>query len=128
MEDPNTPFMWYTYLAGVVGLMVATWWMFRRRGELAQFMTVTVAAWLLTPVALTPELPNMAPAFFILVLDGLFTDQSVMRVVWPMAFVWVAALMLSLIARLIWQKYRAGQKNNAAATAARAEPSLESIE
>ena len=125
MEDPNTPFMWYSYIAGVAGLMIATWWLFRRFGELSQFMTVTVGAWLLTPVALTPEMPQMAPAFFILVLDGLFTDQSVMRVVWPMAFVWVAALMVSLIARLIWQKYRARQKNNVTSAAALEEPSLE---
>ncbi|UTA48928.1 hypothetical protein L1F30_05120 [Simiduia sp. 21SJ11W-1] len=106
MQDPNIPIMWYAYLAGVLGLMIATWWMFRQRSELAQFATVTVGAWLLTPVALTPEIPQWAPAFFVLVLDGLFTDHSIERVIWPMAFVWVAALLLSLAARIAWQKWR----------------------
>ncbi|MBB3169036.1 hypothetical protein [Simiduia aestuariiviva] len=109
MQDPTIPLMWYAYLVGVVGLMISTWWMFRQRSELAQFATVTVGAWLLTPVALTPDIPQWAPAFFVLVLDGLFTDQPVMRVLWPMAFVWVAALILSLLARFAWQKWRSGK-------------------
>lgn len=106
MQDPNIPYMWASYLIGVVGLMVATWWLFRRHSELAQFTTVTVAAWLLTPAALTSDMPQWAPAFFILVLDGLSTDQSVMRVVWPMAFVWVAALVVSLLVRMAWFKMK----------------------
>jgi hypothetical protein len=117
MHDPNIAYMWYIYFVGVAGLMIATWWLFRQRSELAQFATVTVGAWLLTPIALTPEIPQWAPAFFVLVLDGLFTEQPITRVIWPMAFVWVAALMVSLLVRMGWQRWRAGRSAQSDAAA-----------
>lgn len=104
MTDPYADYMWASYLVGVLGLMLATWWLFRRHRELAQFCTITVAAWLLTPVALTPDMPQLAPAFFVFVLDGLFTDEPVARAAWPMALTWLGALVLSLLLRLLWRK------------------------
>lgn len=109
IADPFVPYMWYSYFAGVIGLMIATWWLFRKYSELAQFCTVTVGAWLLTPIALAPEHPQMAPAFFVFVLDGIFTDQPIARVAWPLAVVWVAALLLSLLLRLGWNRWRKNQ-------------------
>lgn len=111
IADPYVNILWYCYVAGVAGLMLATWWLFRRHSELAQFCTITVAAWLLTPVALAPpDYPQMAPAFFIFVLDGLFTDAPVARVAWPLALVWLGAIVASLLVRLLWRKFRARQR------------------
>lgn len=107
LVDPYVPYMWYSYFFGVACLMLATWWLFRKFPELAQFCTVTVAAWLLTPVALAPpDYPQLAPAFFVFVLDGIFTDQSVARAGWALAIVWVAALLVSLLVRLAWLRWR----------------------
>lgn len=106
IADPFVPYMWYSYFAGVAGLMLATWWLFRKYSELAQFCTVTVGAWLLTPVALSPDHPQMVPAFFVFVLDGLFTDQPIARAAWPLAVVWVSALLVSLLLRLAWNRWR----------------------
>ncbi|AFU99603.1 hypothetical protein [Simiduia agarivorans] len=59
----------------------------------------------------------MAPAFFVFVLDGIFTDQPIARAAWPLAVVWVAALLVSLLLRLAWNRWR---KKKAEAPAAEA--------
>lgn len=95
---------WILYIAGALALLAVVWRMTRNaRREWRHLLLVSAAALLLTPGPIVVEQDLfLAPAFFILVLDGLFdTLASASRAGLVLLGVWLVALVLSLVYQLL---------------------------
>lgn len=94
---------WTLYAVGGFGCGLAAWFLFRRFGrEWGHFFMVTAWVLLLTPYAMEAEKMIMAPAIFILVMDGLVNGfETVKPITLLLLGVWLIALVLSLIFQLL---------------------------
>lgn len=94
---------WTLYIFGGLGCGLAAWLLFRRFGrEWAHFFTITALVLLLTPYAFEAEQMIMAPAIFILVMDGLADGfDSVKPITMLLLGIWLIALVLSLVFQLL---------------------------
>lgn len=95
---------WIVYLLGALALLVAAWRVTRGfRREWRHLLMVSAAALLLTPGPMVVnDAVMLAPALFVLVLDGLFdTLDSASRAGLIMLGVWLMALVISLIFQLL---------------------------
>ncbi len=95
---------WIVYLVGALALLIAAWRVTRGfRREWRHLLLVSAAALLLTPGPMAVgETMMLAPALFVLVLDGLFdTLDSASRAGLIMLGVWLLALVISLIFQLL---------------------------
>ncbi len=90
--------VWVLYVIGGLGCGLAAWLLFRRLGrEWGLFFMLTLWVLLLTPYALDKESMTLAPAIFILVMDGLTHGfESVKPIGFLLAAIWFVALILSL--------------------------------
>jgi hypothetical protein len=90
---------WTLYALGGFGCGVAAWLLFRRFGrEWAHFFMVTAWVLLLTPYALEAENMVMAPALFIIVMDGLTNGfDTVKSITMLLLGLWLVALVVSLL-------------------------------
>lgn len=95
---------WIVYLLGALALLAAAWRVTRGfRREWRHLLMVSAAALLLTPGPMVVnDAVMLAPALFVLVLDGLFdTLDSASRAGLIMLGVWLMALVISLIFQLL---------------------------
>ncbi|WP_286805146.1 hypothetical protein [Marinimicrobium sp. UBA4209] len=95
---------WIVYLVGALALLVTAWRVTRGfRREWRHLLLESAAALLLTPgPMLVDDAVFLAPALFVLVLDGLFdTLDSASRSGLIMLGVWLVALVISLIFQLL---------------------------
>ncbi len=95
---------WIVYLLGALALLAAAWRVTRGfRREWRHLLLVSAAALLLTPGPMVVnDAVMLAPALFVLVLDGLFdTLDSASRAGLIMLGVWLMALVISLIFQLL---------------------------
>jgi hypothetical protein len=100
---------WTLYVIGGLGSGLAAWLLFRRWGR-AWGLIFMVTAWvlLLTPYALDAETMTMAPALFILVMDGAANGFETVK---PIAVVllglWLVALIITLLLQLVFGRRKA---------------------
>lgn len=90
---------WIMYGAGALALLASLWRLLRRAGrEWRHLVLVSAAVLLLTPGPMAVEESTLiAPALFVLVLDGLFdTPGSASGSGFILLGVWLGALILSL--------------------------------
>lgn len=95
---------WILYLVGALALLAAAWRVTRGfRREWRHLLLVSAAALLLTPGPMAVnDAMMLAPALFVLVLDGLFdTLDSASRAGLIMVGVWLVALVISLVFQLL---------------------------
>lgn len=100
----GTVLAWLAYSIGALGLVLVTWRITRIfRQEWRHLLMVSVAVLLLTPAGMeVGEEMYMAPALFVLVLDGLFaTFGNASRAGLLLLGVWLVALVLSLVYQLV---------------------------
>lgn len=111
---------WLLYIIGGIGCGLAAWFLFRRFGrEWGHFFTVSIWVVLLTPYALDAETMTMAPAIFILLMDGLMNGfDTVKPITMLLLGVWLVALVLSLIFQLLTRRSYAVKKARGRALAA----------
>lgn len=97
---------WTLYIIGGLGCGLAAWFLFRRLGrEWAHIAAVSVWVLLLTPYALDAETMTMAPALFILVMDGLTNGfESVKPIAVLLLGLWLIGLILSLLFQLLTRR------------------------
>jgi len=95
---------WSAYIAGSLGLVCVLWHLIRGLSrEWRHLLLVSAAAFLLTPggMSVNGELV-LAPALFILVLDGLFEGLAAATQAGLILLgVWIAALLASLVFQLL---------------------------
>ncbi len=95
---------WSAYVLGALGLLIVGWRITRgMQSEWRQLLLVSAAALLLTPAAL-PDMEQtvLAPALFILVLQGLFESGSfALSAMLLLLGVWVIGLLISLAVQLL---------------------------
>lgn len=95
---------WGAYVLGALGLLIVGWRITRgMQSEWRQLLLVSAAAILLTPAAL-PDMEQtvLAPALFILVLQGLFENGSfALSAALLLLGVWVIGLLISLAFQLL---------------------------
>lgn len=95
---------WIVYLLGALALLATAWRITRGlRREWRHLLLVSAAVLLLTPgPMLLEDAWTLAPALFVLVLDGLFeTLASASRAGLILLGVWLVALVVSLIFQLL---------------------------
>lgn len=94
---------WTLYALGGVGCGIAAWLLFRRFGrEWALFFMVSAWVLLLTPYAFDAEDMVMAPALFIIVMDGLANGFDTVKPITILLLgLWLAALIISLLLLLV---------------------------
>lgn len=94
---------WTLYALGGVGCGIAAWLLFRRFGrEWAHFFMVSAWVLLLTPYAFEAEEMVMAPAIFILVMDGLADGFDTVKPITILLLgLWLVALTISLLLLLV---------------------------
>lgn len=97
---------WIIYAVGGLGLGIAAWLLFRRFGrEWGHFFMVSCWVLLLTPYALDAEQMIMAPAIFILVMDGLtYGFESVRTIGALLLGLWILGLILSLLVQFVTRR------------------------
>lgn len=100
---------WTIYAVGAIGGGVAAWLLFRRFGrEWGHFFMVSTWVLLLTPYALEAEEMVMAPAIFIVIMDGLdYGFESVRSIAALLLGLWILGLILSLLFQFVTQRKRA---------------------
>lgn len=95
---------WGAYVLGALGLLIVGWRITRgMQSEWRQLLLVSAAALLLTPAAL-PDMEQtvLAPALFILALQGLFEGGSfALSAALLLLGVWVIGLLISLAYQLL---------------------------
>lgn len=99
---------WAIYAIGGVGCGIAAWLLFRRFGrEWGHFFMISIWVLLLTPYALEAEEMVMAPAIFIVVMDGLANGfDSVRSIAALLLGLWIFGLVLSLLFQFVTQRKR----------------------
>lgn len=105
---------WTIYVVGVLGLGIAAWLLFRRFGrEWGHFFMISIWVLLLTPYALEAEEMVMAPAIFIVIMDGLaYGFESVRSIAALLLGLWILGLILSLLFQFVTQRKRAANAHN----------------
>lgn len=108
---------WTLYAIGSFGCGLAAWLMFRRFGrEWGHFFMITVWVLLLTPYAINKEEMIMAPALFMVVMDGISNGfETVKPIILLLLGLWLVGLVLSLIFQLLTRS-SANAKASARAT------------
>lgn len=98
---------WLLYSLGGLGCGLAAWFLFRRFGrEWGHFFMISLWVLLLTPYALD-ETMTMAPAIFILIMDGLVDGfDSVKPITMLLLGLWLIGLILSLLFQLASRRSR----------------------
>lgn len=105
-EGATTAYFWAwgAYVLGALGLLIVGWRITSRmQSEWRQLLLISAAALLLTPAAL-PDMEQtvLAPALFILVLQGLFEGGNfAVTAALLLLGVWVAGLLISLAFQLL---------------------------
>ncbi len=102
---------WTLYVIGGLGSGWAAWLLLRRWGRAwGLIFMVTVWVLLLTPYALDAETMTMAPALFILVMDGVANGFDAVK---PIAVVllglWLVALIITLLLQLVFGRGRSAK-------------------
>jgi hypothetical protein len=94
---------WTLYIIGGLGCGLAAWFLFRRLGrEWAQIAALSVWVLLLTPYALDAETMTMAPAVFILIMDGLTNGFDAVKPIGVLLLgLWLVCLIISLLLQLL---------------------------
>lgn len=95
---------WIAYILGALSLLLVGWRItLRLKREWRHLLMVTAGALLLTPSPIGLEEGTfLAPALFVLVLDGLFEAADVASQAGLILLgVWLAALVISLIYQLL---------------------------
>lgn len=113
-EGAATAYLWAwgAYILGALGLLVVGWRITRRmQSEWRHLLLVSAAALLLTPAALPDMEPTvLAPALFILVLQGLFESGSfALSAGLLLLGVWLTGLLISLAFQL-WSRSKSTPK------------------
>lgn len=100
---------WTIYIIGGLCCGIAAWLLFRRFGrEWGHFFMISAWVLLLTPYALDAEKMIMAPAIFILVMDGMtYGFESVRSVAALLLGLWIFGLVLSLLFQFATRHRRA---------------------
>ncbi len=95
---------WGAYVLGALGLLIVGWRITRgMQTEWRSLLLISAAALLLTPAAL-PDMEQtvLAPALFILVLQGLFEGGNfALPAALLLLGVWVVGLLISLAVHLL---------------------------
>lgn len=100
----GTLLAWLAYGLGALGLVFVTWRITRSlRREWSHLLIVSVAVLLLTPAGMAvDDTTYIAPALFVLVLDGLFeTLGNASRAGLLLLGAWLLALVASLVYQLV---------------------------
>lgn len=103
---------WTLYALGGLGCGIAAWFLFRRFGrEWAHFFMVSAWVLLLTPYAFESKEMVMAPAIFILVMDGLADGFDTVKPITILLLgLWLVALTISLLLLLISRRFSKPKK------------------
>lgn len=113
---------WLIYLLGAAGCLWMVWFWTRRLQPMAwrHLLRLISATLLLTPFVADPEQSYLAPAWIILVLEGIFEGAEAMgRGGIPLLFALVGTILLWLVMELCWHQVRKKRAANAQLQAAR---------
>lgn len=101
---------WTLYVIGGIGSGLAAWLLFRRWSK-AWGRVCMVSLWvlLLTPYAIDAETMTMAPAIFILVMDGIAEGfETVKAVAVLLLGLWLVTLIVLLLLQLLLLRRKPG--------------------
>ena len=102
---------WLVYLGGALLMVLLGWWLTRRWAPLVNTpLVLMLAALLVMPWTVAPEVSSQAPAWVVSLFDGLIRDdENFRRAGIPLAMVVVGAAIVGVGLGLARRRWRKGQ-------------------